>query len=498
MARFEIPDGWTAQAYRFALDPAPDQVGLLESHAGGARFAYNMMLAAVRANLDQRAAERSYGIADEGLTPAMGWSFQGLRNEWNQRKHTVAVGEDGTPWWPENSKEVYANACRALSGALSNWDASRKGTRRGPRMGFPRFKTKAGAPKTFSFTTGAIRVEPDGHRVVLPRIGRIRTHESTRKLAHRLQAGTARILSVTVRFSGGRWQCAFQVIVADKTRPAHARRSQHRQVGVDVGVTDLLVVATPEGTEVARVAAPKPLTRAQSQLRAAQRQAARRHGPYDPATNSHREPSNRWQRANARVRRIHAKVAAIRAHEIHQATTDLTLRHEVVAVEALSVKNMSRRGGRRKRGLNRALGDAAVGRIRAQLDYKTTWYGTQLVTAPRFFPSTELCSRCGVKTKLRLRDRVYRCRNGCPDIDRDLNAAINLARLGDPTTGGTGTGTGSRPAASVTAGDGRGAIQKTSPITTPGAVGTAGGDEASTPHTTTVGPGTATPQGEAA
>ena len=333
--------------------------------------------------------------------------------------------------------------------------------------------------------------------MVLPRIGRIRTHESTRKLARRLQAGTARILSATVSFTGGRWQCAFQVIVAGKTRPAPRPPIPARVVGVDVGVKDLLVVATADGMEVDRVAAPKPLTRAQSRLRAAQRQAARRCGPYDPETKTRREPSKRWQRANARVGRIHATVAAIRAHEIHQATTALATRHEVVAVEQLSAKNMGRRGGRRKRGLNRALGDAALGRIRTQLDYKTTWYGTTLVTAPRFFPSTQLCSRCGAKTKLRLRDRIYHCRNGCPPMDRDLNAAINLARLGDPSHGGTGTGTGSRPAASVTAGDGRGAIQKTSPTTT-GAVGTAGGDETSTPHTTTRDAGTAAPQGEAA
>ncbi len=267
-------------------------------------------------------------------------------------------------------------------------------------------------------------------------------------------------------------------------------------MGVDVGVKDLLVVATADGVELARVAAPKPLTRMQSRLRAAQRQAARRCGPYDPDTQTRREPSKRWERANARVGRIHTKVAAIRAQEIHTVTTRLATRREVVAVQRLSAENMSRRGGRRKRGLNRVLGDAALGRIRSQLDYKTTWYGTQLVTAPRSFPSTQLCSRCGVKTKLRLRDRIYHCRNGCPPIDRDLNAAINLARLGDSTnSGGTGTGTGSRPAASVTAGDGRGAIRKTSPTT---AVGTAGGDEASTPHTTDLGAGPAAPQGEAA
>jgi putative transposase len=489
-ARFEVPEGWTAQAYRFALDPTPAQVSALESHCGAARFAFNDMLGVVEANLEQRSAERSYGVAEQELTPAQGWSLAKLRKTWNQRKNEVA------PWWEANSKEAYNSGLDGLARALQNWSTSRSGERAGAAVGFPKFKSKHRSTRSVRFTTGAIRVEADRHHVTLPRLGTIRTHESTRKLARRLQAGTARILSATVSFIGGRWQCAFQVIVAAKIRPANAGRSPHRVVGVDVGVKDLLVVATPDGVEVDRIPAPKPLTRARSRLRAAQRCAARRCGPYDPNTRRQREPSKRWQQANARVGRIHGKVAAIRAQEIHMATTGLATRHEVVAVEQLSVKNLGRRGGRRKRGLNRALGDAALGRIRTQLDYKTTWYGTELVTARRFFASTQLCSRCGVKTKLRLRDRIYHCRNGCPPIDRDLNAAINLARLGDPTRGGTGTGTGSRPAASVTAGDGRGAIQKTSPTTT--AVGTAGDDEASTPHATHPGAGTATPQGEAA
>jgi putative transposase len=406
MARFEIPEGWVAQAYRFALDPTPAQEQALRSHAGARNFAYNTMLAAVKANLDQRAAEKTYGLSGDGLTPCLGWSMRSLRDEWNRRKHTVAVRGDGTPWWEDNSKEAYASGCQSLANALDNWSQSRNGRRKGPRVGFPRFKSKRGSAKKFTFTTGALRVEPDRHHVVLPRIGRVRTHESTSKLARRLQAGTARILSATVSLVGGRWQCAFQVIVEGKSRPAHARRSEQAVVGVDVGVRDLLVVATGDGVEVDRVAAPKPLTQAQSRLRAAQRRAARRCGPYDRDTATRREPSKRWQRATARVGRIHARVAAIRAQEIHRATTALTTRHDVVAVEQLAAKNMSRRGGRRKRGLNRALGDAAVGRIRTQLDYKTTWYGTELVTAPRFFASTQLCSRCGAKTKLRLRDRI--------------------------------------------------------------------------------------------
>ncbi len=140
MARFEVAQGWTAQGYRFALDPTPVQAEALGSHAGGARFAYDVMLAAVKANVAQRAAERSYGIAEDALTPCVGWSFQSLRNDFNRRKHTVAVRADGTPWWAQNSKEVYANACRALAEALSNWGCLAQGYARRAADGVPPFQ----------------------------------------------------------------------------------------------------------------------------------------------------------------------------------------------------------------------------------------------------------------------------------------------------------------------------------------------------------------------
>ncbi len=216
MARFEVPEGWVAQAYRFALDPTPAQVSMLESHCGAARFAFNDMLGVVKANLDQRSAERTYGMTEQELTPAQGWSLAQLRKTWNARKGEMA------PWWEANSKEAYNSGLDGLARALANWSTPRSGERAGAAVGFPKFKSKHRSARSVRFTTGAIRVEPDRHHVVLPRIGRIRTHESTRKLARRLQSGTARILSATVSFTGGRLQCAFQVIVAGKTRPAHA------------------------------------------------------------------------------------------------------------------------------------------------------------------------------------------------------------------------------------------------------------------------------------
>jgi putative transposase len=197
------------------------------------------MLAAVKAVMNQRQAERTYGIAEDELTPALGWPLPALRKQWN----------------------------------------ARKGKRAGKTIGFPRFKT-ARSRRSVRFTTGTIRVETDRHHVTLPRLGRIHTCESTRKLARRLEAGTARILSATLsEDSPGRWHVAFQILVhRTVTVPEHVGAGEP-VVGADVGVKadSLIVVATPDGRELDRVPASKSLTAAQGRLRALQRRAARQH-----------------------------------------------------------------------------------------------------------------------------------------------------------------------------------------------------------------------------
>jgi len=171
------------QAYRYALDPTPRQQRALWSHCGAARRAFNWGLGLVMQRLDERAA---------GHEVELPWTLPALRKEWNRAKDQVA------PWWRENSKEAYNSGLDALARGLANWADSKAGRRKGPRVGFPTFKAKHRSRPSCRFWTGAIRVEPDRHHVVLPRIGRIRTHESTRKLARRLEAGTARILNATI------------------------------------------------------------------------------------------------------------------------------------------------------------------------------------------------------------------------------------------------------------------------------------------------------------
>jgi IS605 OrfB family transposase len=399
------------QAYRFALDPTPSQVRALSSHCGAARVAFNWGLALVKANLFQREAERSYGLTGDGLTPSVSWSLPALRRAWNAAKDEVA------PWWAQNSKEAYSSGLANLAQALKNWSESRSGKRQGRRVGFPRRKSKRRAAMSCRFTTGTIRVEPDRKHVTLPRLGRLKTHESTRKLARRIEAGTARILSATVRRDGGRWFVSFTVEV-QRVEKTPARPDA--VIAVDLGIKHLAVLSSG-------VVEPNPrhLASAARKLRRLARRMSRRVGPCNPAAGQRRPESGRWRRACAATARAQRRVANLRRDGLHKLTTRLAREYGTVVVEDLNVAGMLT-----NRRLARAVADAGFGEIRRQLTYKTDWGGGRLHVADRWYPSSKTCSGCGVvKAKLTLSERTYHCTDCGLSLDRDLNAARNLAAL---------------------------------------------------------------------
>jgi putative transposase len=383
------------QAYRFSLDPTLTQRDALASHCGAARFAFNWGLALVKDRMDARQAGENVNVP---------WMLPALRREWNEAKGEVA------PWWPENSKEAYSSGLDNLSRALKNyWDSS-KGRRKGSRVGFPRFKKRGRARDACRFTTGAIRVETDRHHVTLPRLGKIRTHESTRKLARRIEQRTARILSATVSRRAQRWFVSFTVEVQRAIPATNGRASV---VGVDVGVRYLAVMAGP-GMAAQFERNPRALRQSLRVLARAQRECSRQ-----------RVGSKRREESRRRVARIHARIANVRCDAIHKLTTHLARSHGTVVVEQLNVAGMMR-----NRCLARSIADASLGEMRRMLIYKTTWYGSHLHVADRWFPSTMTCSACSlVNAKLGLGERTFQC-EGCGMVmDRDENAARSLANL---------------------------------------------------------------------
>jgi len=133
--------------FRFTLDPTREQHQQLLAHAGASRLAFNQQLGRVKANLEQRAAERSYGIAEVGLTPSVSWSKVSLINYMNAWKDgrsadaRVSVDPDtgevvrGLAWRGEVSTDVFETASVNAAQALKNWSDSRKGARPGRRRG---------------------------------------------------------------------------------------------------------------------------------------------------------------------------------------------------------------------------------------------------------------------------------------------------------------------------------------------------------------------------
>jgi putative transposase len=308
----------------------------------------------------------------------------------------------------EHSKCAYQEAFRDLGRALRDFIKSKNGERAGRKLGFPRFKKRSRCRDSFRLT-GSLRCSAT--TVMLPRIGTVRTHESTRKLARRLDNGTARILSATITRTAQRWFVSFTCEVAREIPSRHARPGS--AAGVDLGIKSLLTVADSAG-DIFTIDGPEPLRASLRKLRRASRAHARKAGG----------SANRRKSA-ARLACIHSRAANIRADAVHKATSDLAARYQTVVIEDLNVASMTR-----NRKLARAIADQGFGAAARMLAYKTRWNGGQVQRAGRFYPSSKTCSACGaVKAKLLLSERTYACTACGLVMDRDVNAAVNLLNL---------------------------------------------------------------------
>ena len=401
----------TRQAYRFALDPAAVQGELLGSFAGASRFWFNQGLALVKERLDARA---------RGEDVRVPWSYKSLCSAFKGD----AIKDELAPWRSEVPVGSYQAGLEMLGRALQNFSRGRKG---GRPAGFPRFRAKGRCREAVIFQRPRIKsaryVEFDR------RLGPLRAKERMSKLVRLLERdGRGRILRATVSRSGSGWYVSFTVERSAKRRRA---RRPEAAVGVDVGLARLATLSTGQVFANAR-----PLQEALTKLRRLQRQLDRQRRANNPdnyQADGRVKPgasawatSKRMLRTQARVRKLHERVANLRREQAHQLTTYLTREFGVIGVETLAVRNLLA-----NRRLARHIADVGWGTILAQLAYKTSWSdGSVLVAADRFYPSSKTCSDCGTaKAKLALAERVFSCEACGLTLDRDLNAALNLARM---------------------------------------------------------------------
>jgi len=415
------------QAFRFELDPNREARVALAKHVGAARFAYNWGLARCREALAR----------GERIPSAMD-----LHKMWNVWKRPHA------PWWVEVSKCAPQEAFRDLERAIRNW---REG-----RAGFPHFKRKKALADNKARLTGSIRVTP--RHVQLPRIGKVRTKERTDKLLALIQARKARILSATVSREADRWFVSLTCEVERLDPEPREIQGPEDVVGIDVGLESFAVLS-----DGARIEAPKPLEKALRLLRRRSRQLSRKQKrtvvEQDPETGEERKWtvfSRNYEKAALGLARLHRRVRNIRRDFLHKVTTELAKAKPVLVVEDLNIRGLARNGS-----LSRSIQDVGWGTFRRMLEYKCAWYGARLIVAPRNFPSTKMCSRCGgVGPALPLSQRVFRCGACGLEVDRDLHAALNLrdyglAALKGPTGSSPGSDACGDPSGGGTARKGR-------------------------------------------
>ncbi|MGI5208768.1 RNA-guided endonuclease InsQ/TnpB family protein [Spirillospora sp. CA-108201] len=281
-------------------------------------------------------------------------------------------------------------ALRHLQTAFANFFAK--------RAAYPRFKSRKRSRASAEYTRSAFTWR-DGH-LTLAKMAAPLDIRWSRPLPEGAEPS-----SVTVsRDSTGRWFVSMLCKDTVPTAPA-----TDAAVGVDAGITSLVVLSTGE-----KIANPRPERRDRVRLAKAQRSLARK------APGS----ANR-DKARRKVARVHARIADRRRDLLHKLSTRLVRENQTVVIEDLAVGNLLK-----NRTLARAISDAAWRELRFMLEYKCAWYGRDLVVIDRWFPSSKLCGDCGaVRGTLPLHVRVWTC--GCGSMhDRDVNAARNILAAG--------------------------------------------------------------------
>ncbi len=369
------------RAYKTELDLNDTQTTACRKHAGAARWAYNWGL---------RRKQETYQAT--GASP----SAIELHRALNALKPTAV------PWMYEVSKcapqEALRNLDRAFAGFFRRVKLQQAGQYRG-RLGYPRFKSKKRGLGSFRLT-GTIVVFPAA--IQLPRLGRLRLKERDY-----LPMSGGKILSATVSEHAGHWYVSVQV---EQDHPAQMVPAPTGPVvGVDLGVKHLATLS--DGTIIPN---PKPLKRRQRTIRRLQRAVSRK-----------RKGSNNRRKAARRLGNEYWKVGNQRADMLHQLTSRLAKTKAVVVIEDLNVSGLLK-----NHHLAQAIADVGFAEFRRQLEYKAAWYGCRVVVASRWEPTSKTCSRCGWRDeRLTLADRTFRCQVCGLILDRDLNAAQNLAHL---------------------------------------------------------------------
>jgi putative transposase len=263
--------------------------------------------------------------------------------------------------------------------------------------GFPKFKSKKNNKN--SYRTIKIKIIDDKH-ISLPKMGiiRVRHNFNLNKIN--------KIFNATISFeTTGKFFISLSTLSEVKTKPKTGLN-----IGIDLGLKEFATYS--DGTVITRINFTK---RHEEHLAFHQRKLAR-------MING----SNNYRKQKVKIARIHEKIRNQRNDFLHKNTSSIVNNYDVICIEDLCASDMME-----NKNLSKSIADVSFCEFKRQLEYKSIWYGKTLSKIDQWFPSSKLCSSCGNKKKdLTLADRTYQCDVCGLNIDRDLNASINILTAG--------------------------------------------------------------------
>ena len=360
------------KSYKFRLIPNLEQRILFEKTFGCSRFIWNQMLADKIAHYEE---------TGELL------------------KNTPAQYKSRFPWLKEVDSLALCNIQLNLSAAYKNFFRS--------GFGFPNFKSKKTA-QSYKTNNNNGRIALLDGKVKLPKVGLVEL-----KL-HRQPKGLIKSATISKTATGKYYisiLCEEEILPLPKT---------DSNLGIDLGLENFAILSTGD-----KVGNPKFLVSLSKKLAKEQKVLSRR-GLLAKKKGVKLSESSNYQKQKLKVARLHEKIAHQRKDFLHKLSTNLIKNHDVICIEDLASRNLMK-----NHHLARAIGDVSWSEFVRQLRYKADWYGKKIVTISRWFPSSQLCSACGVNSgKKALSIREWTCENCGIHHDRDINASLNILKEG--------------------------------------------------------------------
>jgi putative transposase len=368
------------RAFKYRLELTEEQQMLCERFAGARRWMFNY-------GLEQR--QEFYDLTG------------GTLSYFDQNRYLTYLKEqEETQWLRDIHSQVLQQSLKDVSRAYENFFRRVKA---GEKPGHPRFKKK-GTRDRFRYPQG---VKVEGNMVFLPRIGKVKFRK-TRDIQ-----GTVK--ETTIIQEGSHWYVSFSC-EWEIQAPVVVPIAEEKAVGIDLGVAAFATLACGTKNVQVTVVNPRPLKRLLTKLQSLSRRLSKKV-----------KGSKNYQKAKQKLSRLHAKIRNFRHNFVHQLSAEMIKTHDIFCIESLDISKLLQNN---TRALARSISDAGWRIFLNCLKYKAEAQGKHVVEAGKYFPSTQLCSRCDHRQKMELSTREYHCANCGLDIGRDYNSAIRLKTAG--------------------------------------------------------------------